>query len=94
MNIYFLIIGSLILILLGGNAFYVAFKKYEDEDDFSGGVNTLSFIEFFVGILLFITEKFLSKRYHIAIFKTFSFLFGFFMICFAILLWALCTPFK
>lgn len=94
MNIYFLIIGSLILILLGGNAFYVAFKKYEDDDDFSGGVNTLSFIEYFVGILLFITEKFLPKRYHIAIFKTFSFLFGVFMLCFAFLLWALCTPFK
>lgn len=44
MNIYELLIISLALLLFAGNAFYVAFKKYEHDDDFSGGWDTFSFI--------------------------------------------------
>lgn len=38
MNTYFLLFISLILLLFAGNAFYIAFKKYEEDDDFSGGI--------------------------------------------------------
>jgi hypothetical protein len=94
MNIYVLLIISLILLLIAGNAFYVAFKKYEDDDDFSGGWDTLSFIEFLLGILLLITEKFFPKRYHIIIFKIISILFGVFVVGLTVLFWVLFTPFK
>jgi hypothetical protein len=94
MNIYVLLIILLVLLLFAGNAFYVVFKKYEDDDDFSGGWDTLSFIEFLLGIFLLISEKFFPKRYHIIIFKIISFLFGVFVIALAILLWVLFTPFK
>lgn len=94
MNIYVLLVISLILLLFAINAFYVAFKKYEDDDDFSGGWEALSFIEFLLGILLLISEKFFPKRHHIIIFKIISFLFGVFMLGVTALLWVLFTPFK
>ncbi|WP_276569490.1 hypothetical protein [Lysinibacillus sphaericus] len=31
---------SLVLLFIAGNAFYIAFKKYEEDDDFSGGAET------------------------------------------------------
>ncbi|MFP5115192.1 hypothetical protein ACSU64_22815 [Bacillaceae bacterium C204] len=92
MNIYLLLIISLVLLLFAGNAFYVTFKKYEDDDDFSGGWNTLSFIEFFLGVLLLISEKIFPKRYHIVIFKIISFLFGVFLVGLTVLFWVFLTP--
>lgn len=92
MNIYVLLIISLILLFFAGNAFYVAFKKYEDEDDFSGGWDALSIVEVLLGALLLISERFFPKRYHIVIFKIFSFLFGIFMVGLTILFWVLFTP--
>ncbi|WP_088043261.1 hypothetical protein [Bacillus sp. EAC] len=89
MNIYVLIICTLILLLLSGNAFYVTFKKYEDDDDYSGGTSTGEFYELLFGILEFISEKLFPKRYHFIIFKVFSFVFGLFMLGLAILIWVL-----
>ncbi|PEJ52344.1 hypothetical protein CN692_21770 [Bacillus sp. AFS002410] len=89
MNIYFLILCTLLLLFLSGNAFYVTFKKFEDEGDYSGGTATGEFCELVFGILEFISKKIFPERYHIIIFKIFSFAFGLFMLGLAILLWIL-----
>lgn len=51
--------------------------------------STFSFIELVLGVLLLISEKFSPKKYHIIIFKTFSALFGVFMLGLIVLLWIL-----
>lgn len=89
MNIYILIISSLILFFIAGYAFYIVFKKYEEDDDFMGGINTFTLVELIFGILLFISEKFVPKKYHIVIFKVSSLLFGIFMLGLMVLLWIL-----
>jgi hypothetical protein len=89
MNIYLLLFISLLLLFMAGYAFYIAFKKYEENDDFTGGINTFTIVEFIFSIVLLITEKFFSKKYHIAIFKVFSLLFGIFLIGLTVLMWTL-----
>ncbi|MFB7156228.1 hypothetical protein [Lysinibacillus sp. NPDC056232] len=64
-----LIVSSLFLLFIAGNAFYVAFKKHEEDEDFSGEV---TFIDLVFGVILLISEKFAPKK-HIVIFKTLSF---------------------
>ena len=87
MNIYLLIIGSLFLLFIAGNAFYVTFKTYEEDDDFT--FNGLTGIEVLFSILLFITEKITSEKFHIITFKILSFIFGLVFLGMAILLWIL-----
>ncbi|WP_078544867.1 hypothetical protein [Litchfieldia alkalitelluris] len=89
MNIYVLFVILTLLLFLAGYAFYVAFKQYEEDDDFTVGINTFTFIEVVFSILLFISEKFFPKRYHIVIFKFLSFLFGLFLVCLIVLFWVL-----
>ena len=89
MNIYILLLSSLILLLVAGYAFYVTFKKYEEDDDFTRGISTFTFIEFLFGILILISEKFFQEKYHIVIFKILSFLFGIFILGLTVLLWIL-----
>ena len=72
MNIYILLIISLVLFLVG-NAFYVAIKKYEEDEDFYRGVDTFSIIDLILGLLLSISRKFSSHRYHNVILKFASF---------------------
>ena len=40
-----LFVCSLVLLFFAGNAFYVAFKKYEEDDDFSGELETFFLID-------------------------------------------------
>ncbi|ARD47486.1 hypothetical protein SporoP37_04850 [Sporosarcina sp. P37] len=87
MNIYMLIMSSLFLLFIAGNTFYVTFKKYREDDDFT--FNTLTWIEVIFSVLLLISEKFVPNKYQIIIFKTFSFLFGIFFLGFTVLLWIL-----
>ncbi len=94
MNIYVLLIISLFLLILVGNAFYVAFKKYEEDDDFTGGFATFSFVELLLGFLLSISERFTPRRYHIIIFKVISFLFGVFILGLLVLSWKIFYPFQ
>ncbi|MFE3577110.1 hypothetical protein [Lysinibacillus sp. NPDC059133] len=82
-----LIVSSLFLLFIAGNAFYVAFKKYEEDDDFSDGV---TFIDLVFGVILLISEKFAPKKY-IVIFKTLSFLFGLIIFGLTVLFWLLFT---
>jgi len=89
MNIYILLLISLILLFVAGYAFYVSFKKYEEDDDFIGGINTFTFIEFLFSILILISEKFFQEKYYIITFKIFSFLFGIFILGLTVLLWIL-----
>lgn len=89
MNIYILLLTSLVLLFVAGYAFYATFKKYEEDDDFTGGINTFTFIEFLLGILILISEKFFQEKYHIVIFKILSFLFGIFILGLTVLLWIL-----
>lgn len=76
---------------MAGYAFYIAFKRYEEDDDFTGGVNSFTMFEVILAVLLFIFEKISPKKYHIAIFKTFSFIWGLFMFGLTVLLWVLFT---
>jgi hypothetical protein len=94
MNIYILLIISLILLFLAGNAFYIDFKKYEEDDDFTGGINTFAIVEILLGVLLLISEKFFPQRYHIVIFKVVSFLFGVIILGLLVLFWIIFTPFE
>jgi hypothetical protein len=84
-----LFVCSLVLLFIAGNAFYVAFKKYEEDDDFSGGVETFVLIDLVLAVVLLISEKFAPKKYHIVIFKTLSFLFGLIILSLTIMLWGL-----
>ncbi|MFF2875978.1 hypothetical protein ACFVR2_06600 [Gottfriedia sp. NPDC057991] len=87
MNIYVQLIGTVILLALSANAFYVTFKKYEDDDDYTLGVSTLEFYEIILGAIEFISSRLFPKRYHIVISKIISFIFGLIMLGFSILLW-------
>jgi hypothetical protein len=89
MNIYLLLIISIILLFMAGYAFYIVIKKYEEDDDFTGGISTFTIVEFILSMILIVSEKLFPKKYHIVIFKVFSLLFGIFMLGLAILLWVL-----
>ncbi|MGE7690470.1 hypothetical protein ACQKMI_14840 [Lysinibacillus sp. NPDC097214] len=84
-----LFVCSLILLFFAGNAFYIAFKKYEEDDDFSRGVDTYFLIDLVLVVVLLISEKFAPKKYHIVIFKNLSFLFGLIILGLTVLLWVL-----
>ena len=60
MTIFLLIITSILILFIAGNAFYVTFKKYEEDDDFI--FSGITFIEFIFTILLFISEKLAPKN--------------------------------
>ena len=87
MNIYMLVISSLLLLFIVGNAFFVTFKKYKEEDDVT--FNTFTWIELIFSVQLLISEKIAPKKFHIVIFKFLSFLFGLFFLGFTVLLWIL-----
>ncbi|MGE8033643.1 hypothetical protein B1B04_01805 [Lysinibacillus sp. KCTC 33748] len=80
---------SLVLLFFAGNAFYIAFKKYEEDDDFSGGAETFFLIDLVLAVVLLISDKFAPQKHHIVIFKTLSILFGLIILSFTILLWIL-----
>ncbi len=80
---------SLVLLFIAGNAFYIAFKKYEEDDDFSGGAKTFFLIDLVLAVVLLISDKFAPKKYHIVIFKSLSILFGLMILGFTKLLWIL-----
>lgn len=87
MNIYMLIISSIFLLFIAGNAFYVTFKRFKEDDDFI--LNTLDWIDSLFSVLLLISEKFTTPKYHIVIFKMLSFIFGLLFLGFTVLLWIL-----
>ena len=93
MNIYILLIISLVLFLVG-NAFYVAIKKYEEDENFGRGVDTFSIIDLILGLLLLISRKFSSHRYHNVILKFASFLLGIFILGLLILIWKVFALFE
>ncbi|MGE7945826.1 hypothetical protein [Lysinibacillus sp. NPDC093688] len=57
MNQLMLFVCTLILLFFAGNAFYIAFKKYEEDVDFSGGVKTYFLIDLVLAVVLLISEK-------------------------------------
>ncbi|MGG2028039.1 hypothetical protein AB1282_20270 [Gottfriedia sp. S16(2024)] len=80
---HFLIFSLVLLISLGillaaGNTLYAGIKKYE-RGEFSGW-DTDPFVEFFMAILVLISEKWLPKRYHIVLFKIITIVFGVFLL--------------
>ncbi|GEL04818.1 hypothetical protein [Rummeliibacillus stabekisii] len=87
MNIYMLIISSIFLLFIAGNAFYVTFKRFKEDDDFI--LNTLDWIDSLFSVLLIISEKLTTTKYHIVIFKMLSFIFGLIFLGFTVLLWFL-----
>ena len=89
MNIYLLITCSLFLLFIAGNAFYVTFKTYEDDDDFTFDGLTSTWIEFIFSVLVIITEKIASEKFHIITFKILAFLIGLFFLGLAVLSWIL-----
>ncbi len=86
-----MIFGSLFLLYTAGFAFYITFKKYEEDDSFDDqalGVDLgLTIVQLIIDVLLLISKKLAPKKYYIVIFKTFSFLFGLFFLCCIIFLW-------
>ncbi|MGE8002289.1 hypothetical protein [Lysinibacillus sp. NPDC093216] len=84
-----LFVCSLVLLFFAGNAFYVTFKKYEEDDDFSGELETFFLIDLVLAVVLLISEKFAPQKYHIVIFKTLSLLFGLIILGLTVMLWGL-----
>lgn len=88
MDIIFLFLFTPFVLFLAGNAFYVAFKTYEENDDFTANIE-IHFLELIFVIILWFTEKYFPERLHIRIFKTFAFLFGLSMLGLLVLIWTL-----
>ena len=82
-----LIISSIFLLFIAGNAFYVTFKRFKEDNDFI--LNTLDWIDSLFSVLLLISEKFTTLKDHIVIFKMLSFIFGLLFLGFTVLLWIL-----
>ncbi|WP_010306354.1 hypothetical protein [Kurthia senegalensis] len=87
MNLFFLCLSTLIVLYIAGNAYYIAFKRYDEEDDFT--FNGFTTIEFIFDMLLVIAEKISPQSIYIYVFKVFSFLFGSIFLSAGILLWML-----
>ena len=87
MNLFFLCLSTLVLLYMAGNAYYVAFKKYDEEDDFILEDSTI--FSFFFGMLLLLIEKIFPQSIYMYVFKVFSFLFGSIMVGIVILVWVL-----
>ncbi|MBQ0138840.1 MAG: hypothetical protein KBT36_06065 [Kurthia sp.] len=87
MNFYLLIVCECILLFIAGNAFYIAFKKYDGADDFT--FNGLTSIEFLFSVLVYLSEKMASAKAQVFVFKSLAFLFGLFFLGAAILTWIL-----
>ena len=84
-----IILGSLILLFAAGYAFYITFKKYEEDDDFTDSVIGFEAIQLIMEFLLLISKKIAPEKHYIVIFKTLSFLFGLILLGFVLLLWLL-----
>lgn len=88
-----MILGSLFLLHIAGFAFYITFKKYEEDDNFDDQTLSidlgLTIVQLIIDFLLSISKKLAPKKYYIVIFKTFSFLFGLFFLCCIIFLWVI-----
>jgi len=67
----------------------MTFKKYKEDDDFNDPTLGLDTVQFIIDVLLFLSGKIASKKYHVVIFKTLSFLFALFLLAVVILLWVL-----
>lgn len=87
MNLFFLCLSTLVLLYMAGNAYYVAFKKYDEEDDFILEDSTI--FSFFFGMLLLLIEKIFPQSIYMYVFKVCSFLFGSIMVGIVILVWVL-----
>lgn len=87
MNLFFLCLSTLVLLYMAGNAYYVAFKKYDEEDDFILEDSTI--FSFFFGVLLLLIEKIFPQSIYMYVFKVCSFLFGSIMVGIVILVWVL-----
>jgi len=85
MYLYILLAILILLGCLAGNAFYVAFKKYDDNDDFTDG-DTFTFLAVLFDILYFLASKLFRGKYKILVFKIFSFLYGLMIVGLMILL--------
>ncbi|QKE74802.1 hypothetical protein HPK19_19605 [Arthrobacter citreus] len=84
----FVLLFSIGLLLAAGETLLDGIKRFE-QGEFSGW-DTDPFFEFFVAVLLLISEKWLPKRYHIVLFKTIAFVLGVFLLgVSAFLLWYL-----
>lgn len=87
LNLFFLCLSTLVLLYMAGNAYYVAFKKYDEEDDFILEDSTI--FSFFFGMLLLLIEKIFPQSIYMYVFKVCSFLFGSIMVGIVILVWVL-----
>ncbi len=83
------ILGIVVIVLLlyvAGNAFYIAFKTYQEEDEFHHPTLEIIPIHWIIDFLLFISKKLAPAPYFVALFKTLSFLYGLFIVVFIILI--------
>lgn len=73
------ILGIVVIVLLlyvAGNAFYIVFKTYQEEDEFHHPTLEIIPIHWVMDFLLFISKKLAPAPYFVALFKTLSFLYG------------------
>lgn len=87
MNLFLLCLSTLVLLYMAGNAYYVAFKKYDEEDDFI--LEDSTDFSFFFGMLLLLIEKIFPQSIYMYVFKVCSFIFGSIMVGIVILVWIL-----
>ncbi len=75
-----------LLLYVAGNAFYIVFKTYQEDDEFHHPTLEIVPVHWIIDFLLFISKKLAPAPYVVALFKTLSFLYGLFMVGFIILI--------
>lgn len=78
--------GIALLLYVAGNAFYIVFKTYQEDDEFHHPTLEIVPVHWIMDFLLLISKKLASDHYFVALFKTLSFLYGLLIVGFIILI--------
>ncbi len=75
-----------LLLYLAGNAFYIVFKTYQEDDEIHHPTLEILPVHWIMDFLLFISKKIAPAPYFVTLFKTLSFLYGLLIVGFIILI--------
>lgn len=74
------VVVIVLLLYVAGNAFYIVFKTYQEEDEFYHPTLEIVPVHWIMDFLLFISKKLAPAPYFVALFKALSFLYGLFIV--------------
>ncbi|KML03101.1 hypothetical protein VL06_15745 [Rossellomorea marisflavi] len=70
------VVVIVLLLYVAGNAFYIVFKTYQEDDEFHHPTLEILPVHWIMDFLLFISRKLAPAPYFVALFKMLSFLYG------------------